>query len=108
MSLNCPETDCHHSGSGRSEAGILQIRVGFTQSEYPNKITINWILLDTCSTESFVNNLYIFGPVCNYTKYEILVVHKNDGSKNFTNITTLKILPLDIHMNEYTMKKTHH
>ena len=57
MSFNLPDTDRCCGGSGISETGLLQTRVGFKCSGYPEKININWILLDKCSTASVKINL---------------------------------------------------
>ena len=59
--IKFPETDCHCGGSGRSATGLLQIHVGFTQSESPKQIPISYILLDTCSTGSVGVNLNMVG-----------------------------------------------
>ena len=63
MSFNCTESNRCLGGSRRSVSGILQIHVGFIKSENPDKITINWILLDTHSTASVGNNRNISGSV---------------------------------------------
>ena len=103
MSFNFTESDRCLGGSRRSAAGILQIHVGFRKSEDPNKITINWTLLDTHSTASVGNNRNIAGAVNNFTEDEIMVVHTNGGSKTFTKISPLNPPPLDIQINEYYM-----
>ena len=38
-----------------------------------------------------------------YTEDEILAVHTNGDLKTFAKITPLKLLPVDIHINEYSM-----
>ena len=38
-----------------------------------------------------------------YTEYEILAVHTNGDLKTFAKIAPLKILPVDIHIKEYSM-----
>ena len=89
MSFNFTESDRCLGGSRRSAAGILQIHVGFRKSEDPNKITINWTLLDTHSTASVDNNRNISGSVNDFAEDEIMVVHTNGGSKTFNNIANL-------------------
>ena len=101
MSFNFLDTDLHCGGSGRSATGLLKIRAGFIHSVAPNTITINWILLDTCSTSSVVNNLDMVVTVNNCTEYEILVENTNCGWKTLAKISHLKLLPLDIHINKY-------
>ena len=59
--------------------------------------------LDTCSTYSVENNIYMVVTVCNCTRDEVLVVHTNGGFNTFTKIAPLNILPLDIHINEDSM-----
>ena len=105
MSFNCPETYLPCSGSGRIVTSIIQILVGFTQSGAPDTIPINCILLDTFSNYSVGYNLDIFGTIHNFTEDEILEVHTNGGLKAFTNIETLKLFPLDIHIIKYYMEK---
>ena len=46
----------------------------------------------------------MIGTVHDCNAYEILEVHTNIGSNNFTNIEPLKLLPLDIHINEYYLE----
>ena len=67
------------------------------------KKSSNCILMDTWSTAIFGNVIYTVVPVQNWTEDEILVVHTNGFSNTLTNIAPSKILPLDIHINEYSM-----
>ena len=103
MLLNFPEPDPHRGVSGRTATGLLKILVGFTQLDSPNTISIIWILLDACSTDMVVNKLNKVRTVCYCTEDQILLLHTNGGSKRFTNIALLKLLPLDIHINENYM-----
>ena len=56
--------------------------------------------MDILSTASVGNNINMARTVGYYTEDEILEVYPNFGSNNFTKISALKILPLDIHISE--------
>ena len=45
------------------------------------------------------------GTFWDCTKYEVMLVHNYGGSKAFTKIVTLIILPIDKHVNEYSIAK---
>ena len=45
------------------------------------------------------------GTVINCTEDEVMVVHTNGGLNTFTNIYYLKLFPLVIHINKYSMAK---
>ena len=83
----------------------LQVGISLVQATPSTKSVISstWILLDTCSTDSVMNNIEFVSNVRNCSSDEVLRIHTNGGQQVFSKIGRLKFLPLTVHVNESSM-----
>ena len=72
-----------------------------TQSSTGIKDT--WVLLDTCATNSVSNNTALVKDIVACKQHEILKVSTNGGLIRFDKKSTLKILPMKVHLNKNSM-----
>lgn len=60
-------------------------------------INNNWLLLDTCSTNTVTNKFFFVKNLRKCSKWELLTVDTNRGSKTFNHIGVFKLLPVNMH-----------
>ena len=96
LSNKCPD---------RPNVQALQLGISLAQTGdvADNMISKSWILLDTCSTDSVVNNLSFVTDIRDCNEQETLKIHTNGGALAFTKLGILKFLPLSVHVNESSM-----
>ena len=86
----------------RSSVHLLQLGVMLTQSD--NIIDPNWVLLDTCSTDSVFNNASFLSDIVACKKDDVLNILSNGGgSVTYDTIGNFNLLPMPIYFNEKSM-----
>ena len=63
----------------------------------------SWLLLDTCTTRSVLNNKNKVTSITNCKEDKFLKLHTNGGPAFFKQMAKLKLLPLNVHFNETSM-----
>ena len=67
------------------------------------EIKDTWVLLDTCATNSVLNNTALMKDIVACKQHERLTVSTNRGLINFDKKSTLKLLPIKVHFNKNSM-----
>ena len=101
LANNCPaDSPRACTDTGRRGVGLMQC--SFNQGD-DALIPRSWLLLDTCSTCSVINNKDLVKNlrVCN--EDEILDVHTNGGIKKFKEVGTLKLFPITVHYSDSSL-----
>jgi hypothetical protein len=98
-SSNTPRGRGNGGNEGQSGVGMMQVQMGLNFAHSENLIPKSWLLLDTCSTSSVTNNLDLVHAVRTCSKEEVLTVHTNGGTKSFSQLGHLRLLPLQVHYN---------
>ena len=94
---NCPR---RANGSGSSGTALIQVGIGFHQSQNEYSIPRSWLLLDSCSTDNVFNNGDMIGDIVGCTDDECLLMNANGGTMDYTLKSTLKMFPLPVYYNE--------
>ena len=76
------------SNSPAQNVQALQVGISLVQATPSKKSVISstWILLDTCSTDSVMNNIEFVSNVRNCSSEEVLRIHTNGGQQVFSKI----------------------
>jgi hypothetical protein len=93
---NCPE---ERQERGKQGIGCAQIILTQQGGETQNVINHNWILLDTCSTASVCSNIDLVNDIQDCDPSDVLHIVTNGGTQSFKKTGTLKVLPLQVHVN---------
>ena len=65
----------------------------------------SWLLLDTRTTRSVSNNIFMVNDITGCKCEDWLKLHTNEGPTIFKQMEKLKLLPLTVHFNESSMAK---
>ena len=84
---------------------MCQIRIGLAQHD-DGIIPSTWLLLDTCSTSSVVNNPNIFKNIRECLEEERLTVVTNGEKKAFNEIGKYELFPIEAQFNLHSMANT--
>ena len=96
--------DYHLTEASRTNICSLHVIHIFAQNQIQKNepINDNWILLDTCSSVSVMKNVYLENiQNCN-TGGKVLML-TNGGHLSFSQMRSLLLLPMIVHMNESSM-----
>ena len=97
------------NGRGCTGHSLLQYGICLMQRLDNNGIgsdgTINkaWILLESCSTLSYVCNPSLVTNVRPCDENELMTVYTNRGQVNYNHVGTLALLPFDVYFDEQSM-----
>ena len=98
----CNEDD-RRQNSERRGAGFIQLNAGCTFAQSGDKnavINKDWLLLDTCSTDSVCCNLDVVESLRKCQENEVLTIVTNGGSLKYTTMGVCKLFPVPMHYNE--------
>ena len=91
-----------HGTRSSPSVHLLQIGVLLTQSN--NIIDSNWVLLDTCSTDSVFNNANFLSGIVKCKDDDILnIVSNGGGAVTYDTIGDFNLLPMPIYYNKRSM-----
>ena len=98
---NCPNSQANSSDSSRQGTNLMQYGYGLHQGS--DGIPSEWILLDSCSTNTVFNNCSFLQSIVACGDEDSLTMRSNGGSLDYYLKSTLKMFPLEVHFNENSM-----
>ena len=106
----CNLPDRRQNGKGRRGIGMIQVGHLFAQDERKNDLSEvidkDWILLDSCSTDSVCCNVDLLKGLRNCTLNEMLHIITNSGFLKYKIMGSLKMFPMAVHYNEDSIANT--
>ena len=98
---HCPTT-IDIGGTGRQGTGLVQL--GYTLNQCDGGIPVEWLLLDTCSTDSVFSNCSFLGDIVACDDSQALSLNSNGGGKlEYYLRSRMNLFPLDVFYNEYSV-----
>jgi hypothetical protein len=94
---NCPGTPSQHL-----QVGLCLIQASPTSTQH-NTVNPDWLLLDSCSTVSSINNGKFLQSIKTCKQGDEMRVYTNGGSQDYDKFGTLKFFPFDVFYNPASM-----
>ena len=96
-------------GSTSSSVHLLQLGVMLTQSNNNDIISSDWILLDTCSTDSVFNNKSFLTKISKCKDEDILnIVSNGGGSVSYDTTGFFNLLSMPVYYNKNPLPTCYH
>ena len=93
-----------HSTNVQSSSSVHQLQLGVMLTQANNVINLNWILLDTCSTDSVFNNNAFLTDITKCEDSDILhIVSNGGGAVTYDTTGFFELLGMQIHYNKNSL-----
>ena len=106
MTTQCPDQGSSTRGNNnnnRNSVHLLQVGIMLTQTGEGEAIDPNWILLDTCSTDSVFRNKSFLDNVKNCKKDDVLNIISSGGMVSYDTTGTFKLFNMPVYYNPNTL-----
>ena len=99
LSRNCPEPRRERT----PQQSRIYAQVSFNYLQRDDKLSSNWVLLDTCLTAIVCNTADLMHNIRSCSNNEMLEVRTNGGVHLFKKLGTFNLLPLTLHYDKDSM-----